>query len=346
MKRCFRNRKGQVAIVFTLVIATLLGVMSLGADVGVLYYSALQMQKASDAAALAGASYFGPNAPPKPSCSWSSGSSNAQNAACDYVLNNGIAKGYITKINSPAVGVATVPGGAQSVQVQLKRTDIPVFFGRVIGLSNMAAIGNATAIGPMPIKTLTRGLFPVGVQYPNTMTYGTTLTLSEKSSGTFGPGNWGWLDFPQCSPVGSAPPASYHGGGVPNLTTNITNGSTCAYSVGDAITPETGAKGNSTQPANAINALIGSGNPPPSDPNQISISDPQLVIVPLVDWNGTSGSSTTILVKGFAAVWLTSLTGNGAAITLTGQFVKVVDNYGMGGAGTDYGSYSPPVLVQ
>jgi hypothetical protein len=73
--------------------------------------------------------------------------------------------------------------------VQLKRTDIPVFFGRMIGLTNLVATANATAIGPMPIQTLTRGLFPVGVQYSPTMTYGQTMTFSEKSSGQYGPGN-------------------------------------------------------------------------------------------------------------------------------------------------------------
>jgi uncharacterized membrane protein len=106
-------------VLFSLVIATLIGVMALASDVGVLYYNSLRLQKAADAAALAGAGYFGPNNPPTPSCSWSAGSSSAQNAACDYVVSNGIAKSYITNINSPASGVSAVPVGAQSVQVQL-----------------------------------------------------------------------------------------------------------------------------------------------------------------------------------------------------------------------------------
>ncbi len=346
MKQRFRNKRGQTAVLFTLVIASLLGAMALCSDVGVLYYTSIQLQKAADAAALAGAGFFGPNTPQTPTCSWNSQSSGAQDAACDYVLSNGIAKGYITSINSPAVGVTTVPSGAQSVQVQLKRTDIPVFFGKVIGLTSLTAIGNATAIGPMPIQTLTQGLFPVGVQYPATMTYNTPYTLSEKSSGQFGPGNWGWLNLPQCSPVGSDPPSSYHAGGVPNLTTNVTYGSTCRYSVGDTITPETGAQGNSNPPAAAIVTRIGSGGAPPTDQNQISVSDGQLVVVPLVDWNSNNGKSTTVEVKGFAAFWLTSLSGQGASITLTGEFVKLVDNYGIGGTGTDWGSYSAPILVQ
>lgn len=346
MKRRFRNRRGQIAIVFTLVIATLLGVMALGTDVGVLYFYSLQLQKAADAAALAGAGYYGPNTPPAPTCQWSRGASNAQNAACDYVLNNGIAKSYITNINAPALNVPNVPVSAQSVQVQLKRTDIPVFFGRLIGLTNLVAVGNATAIGPMPITTLTRGLFPIGVQYPATMAYDTTITLSEQSSGTFGPGNWGWLNLPQCNPVGSAAPPTAHNGGVTNLAQNINYGSTCSYSIGSTINPETGANANSSLSTRALNNRIGDGEPPPIDENAISTSSPQLVLVPLVDWNAPHGQSTTVQVKGFAAFWLTALSGQGASIKLTGQFVKVVDSYGIGGSSTDWGTYSAPVLVQ
>ena len=37
-------RKGQMAVVMTLAIATLLGVMALGTDVGVMYYNWMQLQ--------------------------------------------------------------------------------------------------------------------------------------------------------------------------------------------------------------------------------------------------------------------------------------------------------------
>ena len=85
---------------------------------------------------------------------------------------------------------------------------------------------------------------------------------------------------------------------------------------------------------------------PPVDKNQIAIGDSQLVVVPLVDWNSNNGQSTTVPVKGFAAVWMTALSGSGASIVLTGQFVKLVDQYGMGGSSTDWGTYSAPILVQ
>jgi hypothetical protein len=76
------------------------------------------------------------------------------------------------------------------------------------------------------------------------------------------------------------------------------------------------------------------------------IGDSQLVIVPLVDWNGAAGQSSPVPIKDFAAIWLTSLTGKGAAITLYGQFVQVVDQYAQRGASTNWGAYGAPFLVK
>jgi Putative Flp pilus-assembly TadE/G-like len=352
MRRRERYRRGQMAVVMTFAIATLLGAMALGTDIGVLYFNWMQLQKGADAAALAGAGEYGPQTPPAPKCQWSAVSSPAQNAACDYALSNGIKKSEIQSINAPALNLPAsshVPTGGPTVQVLVQRTNIPIYFGRVLGLSNPSANAVATAVGPTPIQTLKRGLFPVGIQYPAALTYGTPTILSE-NSGVMAPGNWRWLDFPQCSPVGSNPPASYNGGGVPNLVQNISNGSTCAYSVGDSVSPQTGANANSSNTATAISNLIGVptgvvGALAPSDPNQIKIGDPQLVIVPMVDWNGAAGA-TAIPIKGFAAVWITELTGQGTNITLYGQFVQVVDRYGQGGASTNWGAYAAPFLVE
>jgi Flp pilus assembly protein TadG len=49
---------GQMGIVMTLTLATLLGVMTLCADVGVMYYNYLRLQKGVEAAAFAGAHYL------------------------------------------------------------------------------------------------------------------------------------------------------------------------------------------------------------------------------------------------------------------------------------------------
>ena len=352
MRRSERYKRGQMAVVMTFAMATLLGAMALCTDVAVLYYNWVQLQKGADAAALAGAGEYGPQTPPAPTCQWSAASSAAQNAACDYALKNSIKKSEIQSINAPALTLppnSHVPPGGQTVQVLVKRADIPIYFGRVLGLSKPSASAVATAVGPTPIQTLTRGLWPVGIQYPTALTYGAPMILSE-NTGVMAAGNWRWLDFPQCSPAGSNAPATYTGGGVPNLVQNITYSSTCAYSVGGTVNPQTGAAANSSLIATAISNLIGVpsgivGSLAPTDPNQIKIGDRQLVIVPMVDWNGATGA-TAVRIKGFAAVWITELTGSGTNITLYGQFVKVVDQYAQGGASTDWGAYGAPFLVQ
>src|SRR5713226_5815082 len=48
--------KGQIAVVMTFAIATLLGAMALGTDVAMMYFNWVQLQKAADAAVIAGAS--------------------------------------------------------------------------------------------------------------------------------------------------------------------------------------------------------------------------------------------------------------------------------------------------
>jgi putative Flp pilus-assembly TadE/G-like protein len=86
-------RKGQMAVVMTLAIATLLGAMALSTDVGVMYYNWMQLQKAADASALAGATYFltqnSTQTLPTPAinaaCTYPT---QQQNVACTYALNN------------------------------------------------------------------------------------------------------------------------------------------------------------------------------------------------------------------------------------------------------------------
>src|SRR5260370_19956554 len=58
MRRCKRYQRGQMVVVMTFAMATLLGAMALCTDVAVLYYNWVQLQKGADAAALAGAGQY------------------------------------------------------------------------------------------------------------------------------------------------------------------------------------------------------------------------------------------------------------------------------------------------
>src|SRR3984893_2898446 len=96
MKRHFR---GQMAVIMTFAMATLLGAMALGTDVAVMYFNWFQLQKGADAAALAGAFYLTPsNSTQYPidsvavaAAGCGGQSDDASKAACLYAYNNKMA---------------------------------------------------------------------------------------------------------------------------------------------------------------------------------------------------------------------------------------------------------------
>jgi Flp pilus assembly protein TadG len=227
-------RSGQMAIVLTLAIATLLGVMALGTDVGVMYYNWVQLQKAADAAAIAGASQL----TGQPDAT-NTISGNAKAYAAGYACLNGL--------NDPnAASDAGVSGAQQTVMTNLcsanasnnpRYTDsiasinvdsnnsfvrialtrqFPYYFGSLIGLTNanVAAAAKATVSGN--VGTVTGGLFPAGVQCATDASGNCKFSCNPVSascnnlpaafnkdqifagtqaSSSYAPGNWGWLNL-------------------------------------------------------------------------------------------------------------------------------------------------------
>jgi Flp pilus assembly protein TadG len=67
MNRCSRFSRGQIFVLFTLLLPVFLGVIGLGTDLGLLYFNWSILQKSADSAALAGAEYLIANpVPPTP----------------------------------------------------------------------------------------------------------------------------------------------------------------------------------------------------------------------------------------------------------------------------------------
>ncbi len=343
--RFFNFRKGQMAVVMTLVIVTLLGVMSLSTDVAVMYYNWMQLQKAADAASIAGATYFLtqnstqtlPTATINAACTYPT---QQQNVACTYALNNFAEMADMTQggIYVPAQTVpASVPAGAQTIQVTLKRTNIPVFFMRVLGrTSAYSATATSIAVAPTPVSAIQNGLFPAGMPAtPNmgALTYGTSFSMTD----SYGPGNWGWLNIP---PGWTGAQGPVNSGGATQLTTNITSGCTCTAKVGDVIATKTGETWGPVQ--TAVDSLITAGNLPAN----ITGNESQLVTVPIVNWGSVNGASQ-VTVLGFAEVWIDSISKTGSTQTLTVQFVQFVTKVATSGGGTtSYGAYVPPYLVR
>lgn len=349
----FRSHTGQMAVVMTLVIATLLGVIAFGSDISVMYYNWMQMQKAADASALAGATYFLtqnatqtlPSPTINPGCTYPT---KQQNVACTYALNNYAEAADLAQggIYVPAQTVpANAPAGAQTLQVTLKRTNIPAFFMRALGRTTpYSAIVSSIAVAPTAVSAIHNGIFPVGMP-PNPLlgcpantpggclNYGTSFSLTD----SYGPGNWGWLNIPTGWSGAQGPQT---GGGANQLTNNITSGCSCDMKVGDVIATKTGV--NWGQVSAAVNSLITMG----SLPSTLTGNESQLVTVPIVDW-GTTNGAATVTVMGFAELWIDSITKSGNTTTLTVQFVQYIAPEAVAGGGTNnYGAYIPPYLLK
>jgi len=332
MNKILRKPRGQIAVLYAGIIAVLLGAIALCADVGVMYVNWQNVRKAADAGALAGADQFLPTAPKFTNISPGCTGNVEQEAGCTYAINNSAVLSEVT-VTSPATTVpASVPAAyaSQTVQVTVNRTNIPVLFGGVLGITTpYQANVTAIAVGPLPLAG-DKNPLPVGIPNTQVLTPGVqfSLTNSDPSANqAYGAGNWGWLDL--------------GGSGAKNLEDNITSGCGCAIKVQQSITPKTGESWGPV--SSAINDLITNPGPPPAT---LTGNESQLVTVPIV--TPFSNGSTAVTVVGFAEVWLVSdITKSSSAQTLTVQFVKFVPNSGLAGGGpTDFGAYSKPALVQ
>jgi uncharacterized membrane protein len=136
-------KRGQIAVALILVMLPLLGLIGLGADIGLLYFHWGIVQKAADAAVLAGAGYL-PNH-----------TSTAQTTASGYATTNGLRTGEIVS--------NTVAADNMSITMTTSRT-VPYYFLKLVGLSS----GTVKPIAKAGIQQDTeqaRGLIPVGLAH-------------------------------------------------------------------------------------------------------------------------------------------------------------------------------------
>lgn len=323
--------KGQTAVLFTLCLATVLGAVALGTDVAVMYANWSALQKAVDAAALAGASFL-PNDP-----------ATAQTTAVQYAVANGLKQGEITSTQ--------VSSNDQNITVAASRT-VPYFFGRVLGLTSQLISVSATAAIPYSPSTIggaylgtsssggttssytgqygssvgQYGLVPIGLDYTTPYTYGESMTLHENQ---VGPGNWGTVEL-------GAP-----GGSITRA--NIADGYSGPISIGDWINTEPGQKVGPV--VQGFNDRLSAAQQ--ADPNGTfsshSYNDPRILFVPMVNWNSPNGRSG-VEVMGFAALWLDSISGSS---DLNVHFITQVAPESLPNANAPYsGVRGAPILIK
>jgi hypothetical protein len=343
--------KGQVAVVMTLALAMLLGVMALGADVGVMYYNFIQVQKGADAAALAGANYLNGGitfASANVNAGCSGQADDAKKAACTYAVNNGLASDANSlTINEPG---QNLPVGAPSpnLQVIVTKSNIPYMFGRVIGLDKYKVAAVATAKSSLPVNSVT-GVFPLGMQCtaPCTvanMVPGQSIPFNVKFTPAIGgaPGNWQWWAV---------------GNGAGDLGNAVSGGMAGTFSIGQTISSDTGNKGNSGPVSSAWDARMSKCAALASDPcnggatNNIPTGDPCLVTIPAVDFTGCNGNCN-VTIEGFVQVYLEPSSSsknqgqNGTKISAC--YIKGVDGNAVtaSSGAPNLGAVEPPKLIQ
>lgn len=294
-----RSKRGQIAVALIMIIVPLLGAIGLGADLAVLYFNWMQLQKGADAAVLAAAGYL-PNH-----------TSQAQSTAQTYANRNGVKTGEITS--------TTIAPDNLSISMSTSRT-VPYYFLTLLGVSSGSVKPTATA-GIKQNTESARGLIPVGLPCSTSncnYTAGTLYHLVQAGtngggSWNVGPGNWGRLA------LGAQ--------GATQFLSNLENGYQGSINVGDQIDAEQGQVNGPTDAGVSLRVSDGMAvNGSVSNPTLATVPayDPRLVAIPLVDFTGVNGNSVTVPVIGFALMWLDSYTSQGPNKTLNAYFLGTV----------------------
>lgn len=304
-----RGRRGQIMVILALAAIGLIGIAALGIDVFYIYWNKNRLQSGTDAAALAGATYFsnvtftGKNS----SCAYST---DAQNAACTYALNNGVLLSELTSV------VANTNN--QSMTVSATRT-VSALFARVVGIQNFTV--SATSVAVLQGLASASGLAPIGLDSTTPYTYGQAITLH---NGNCGSGCWGGLGLMSSS-------GKSNGGSV--FRQNLGSGCACTVNVGDILSSEPGAKVGPVGQGVSDRVAAGNASDPSGTWSSHTLSDARATVVPVVNWSGCNGNCS-VPVIGFAEVWISGSSG----ADITAVFIRQVEPGTPGSGATNMGA--------
>lgn len=278
---------GQFAILYAIALPVLIGFLALCTDVGVMYVNWQHLQRAADAAALAGAGYL-PGDP-----------ASAVAAAEQFAQNN-------DTLASEMVGTPTVSPDDTNITVTLARTK-EYYLAQVLGLKSQNIQVSATA-GITPDSNGTSGLMPIGLDCEQTAsppcdpqsfsTAGTQFTVKLTQTG---PGNWA--------------PLALGGNGASIFRNNLRIGYTGTLDTTQPVWTEpgniVGPTGQAIADRLAAGQLMNAGATPCN-----AQYDPRYVVMPIIQYSGANGK-TPLMIEGFANMWIDGLQGNNNAIDVT-----------------------------
>ena len=299
-----RGEAGQTLPVICLFIVTLLGVAGLVIDFGDAYLQRQDTQNVADAAALAGA------------------------AAIPTGTYMTAAQQMAAKNDNAGDGVAVSFNNTDTVTVTVTRA-APTFFLRVFGVSSIPV--SATAKATIAALAQVQGHVAPYAVTEQAYANGTGTTLFMEN----GPGAYGTVDLPA---TGNGSGGSCSGNTNKGTPTNIGSElsdqlATGSLMVGGCLS----VKGGASQPsANIVNQIPPANNAINQDLQSLGSGQYQVIPQPWDDSNGLPprlmyipivqslpGGNGNATITSFAWFYLTSATGGGSGLTITGQWVTV-----------------------
>lgn len=270
-----RIHGGQTVVVVALALVATLGVLAIATDVGVAYYNWARLQKAADAAALAGAHYLPTDA------------ATAKSAAVKFGGLNDVKSSEFTQNDVAADNMSITVGFARSV---------PTHFARVLGFTSFPISVLATAA----LRGINgaRGFLPIGLycdQQPLSGNCGYVQgKLYQLNEGTSSPGNWGAL--------------AISGSGGNDLRSGCEWGywGDTPIAIGDAVNTKPGSNVGTVR-AGIQARLARSTEGGVAPPSPINPADSRVVLVPLVDFSAARGKSQAVPIVGFITMWIVSV---------------------------------------
>jgi len=363
------GNRGQVLLVFVAALLALLGFAALGIDAGYMYTVRHELQRSTDAGALAGASAFFDG-------SWSD---SAIRALADVRARAYASKDKVaTAVLSSGGEISVAFPSAERVRVDASRT-VPLFFSRIfIGPTKTItaySVAEASAAG-----TNMKGLKPWGIPFPWEDTNGNGLydpgegvhkecDPNQDPSHQFCPGTRIILK------IGTPKGSSKNPTGIPSMQQEsghffalaldgtggsvyqdtIRNGSTTPVNVGDAVTLEPGNMVGPTRQgtqdlmdADRNSTWNTEKNLPESNVYKITpqagekpwMDSPRVIRIPIYDpESALAQGRTEMVIAGFAGFWIESIDSHQA--TVIGRYVQMP---ALGEAGPTQGPSSGPIL--
>lgn len=287
MKFLRRRQPGQFAVLYAIALPVLIAGLAMCTDVGVMYMNWQHLQRAADAAALAGAGYL-PGDP-----------ASAITASEQFAQNN-------DTLASEMVGTPTVSSDDSSITVTLKRT-VPYYLARVLGMTSQVLQVSSTA-GITPDSNGTSGLMPIGLDCESTATppcnpndYSTAGTQFQVKLTQTGAGNWAAL--------------ALGGSGANVYRNNLIVGYTGVLDTTQAVSTEPGNLVGPTGQA-ITDRLDAAQSADASAAPCSSKYDPRYVVMPIIQYSGANGKAP-VMIENFANVWINGLQNNNNTIDVT-----------------------------